>query len=228
MKIKSFGCSLIFGNDLADVNVHIGEPWSSPSRSTWPSLLAQSMGYEYECHARPGSGNLRILDKILTHASEDPSSVFVIGWSFIDRFDYTTDPVGLDHVYDLSGKSLWRTLMPIDTDQTAMVYYKNLHSQLRDKMTSLIYIKTAIDYLKQKNIKFIMTYIDELLFETEYHINSGIIDLQNYIRPHMTKFDNQTFLNFSKSKGFAISSTLHPLEDAHKSAFELIKSYNLL
>ena len=82
--------------------------------------------------------------------------------------------------------------------------------------------------LKQKNIRFIMTYMDELLFEEEFHTNVAVIDLQNYIRPYMTDFDGKTFLNYSKSKGFLISKTLHPLEEAHQAAFETIKSYNLL
>jgi len=228
MKIKSFGCSFIFGNDLVDVNEKLGEPYSSPSKFTWPSLLAQSLGYEYECHARPGSGNLRILEKILSHASQDPYSIYVIGWSFIDRFDYTVDLTGHDHVYDVTGTSLWRTVMPIDTDHKAKIYYKDLHSQLRDKFTNLIYIRTAIDVLKQKNIKFLMTYMDELLFETQFHINPAIAELQNYISPYMTKFGGKTFLDFSKHKGFDISATNHPREPAHQAAFELIRSYDLL
>jgi hypothetical protein len=92
----------------------------------------------------------------------------------------------------------------------------------------LTYIKTAVDVLKQKNIPFVMTYIDELLFETEWHCDSTIVYLQNYIRPYMTKFQDKTFLDFSRQNGFAISRTYHPLESAHQAAFELIKSYNLL
>jgi len=228
MKIKSFGCSFIFGNDLVDVNEKLGEPYSVASKFTWPSLFAQSLGYDYECHARPGSGNLRILEKILSHAAQDTHSVYVIGWSYIDRFDYTVELTGKDHVYDITGTSLWRTMMPIDDDHAAEVYYKNLHSQMRDKFTNLIYIQTAINVLTQKNIRFLMTYMDELLFETEFHVNPAMIELQNFIKPYMTKFEGKTFLNFSKDKKFDISATMHPLEEAHKAASELIKSYNLL
>ena len=53
-------------------------------------------------------------------------------------------------------------------------------------------------------------------------------ELQNYIKPYMTKFEDLTFLNWAKKKGFPISETLHPLEAAHQAAFELIKSYNLV
>jgi hypothetical protein len=44
----------------------------------------------------------------------------------------------------------------------------------------------------------------------------------------MTTFEDQTFLEWSKQKGFEISKSLHPLENAHQAAFELIKSYNLV
>jgi hypothetical protein len=227
MTLKSFGCSFIFGTDLADDNC--GAPYATSSQLTWPALLSKYLNYEYQCYARPGSGNLRILEKVLSHSNNSASDdLFVIGWTWIDRFDYTVDPTGCDHVYDLAGNNLWRTVMPIDTDNKAQVYYRDLHSQYRDKLTSLLYIKTAIDTLQQKNIPFIMTYMDELIFETKWHVTPAIIDLQNYIESHMTKFDNKSFLEYSKEKRFPISETLHPLEEAHQAAFDLIRSYNLV
>ena len=227
MILKSFGCSFIFGSDLADEDV--GEPYTLSSQLTWPSLLAKDFGYTYQCHARPGSGNLRILEKILTQASVSTADdLFVIGWSWIDRFDYTVDLTGRDHIYDLAGNNVWRTVRPINSNNIAQVYYRDLHSEFRDKFTALVNIKIAIDTLQQKNIPFIMTYMDELLFETAWHVSPAVTDLQNYVKPHMTQFENKTFLDFSKEKGFPISETLHPLEAAHQAAFELIRSYNLV
>jgi len=228
MILKSFGCSFIFGNDLADVVAHLGEPYAPPSKSTWPALLAENFGYDYQCHARPGSGNLRILEKILTQASvSTPDDLFVIGWSWIDRFDYTITLTGTAHLYDIAGDNVWHTVMPVDTSNTAKIYYKDLHSEFRDKFTTLINIKTAIDVLNQKNISFVMTYIDDLIFEDRWNTNAAIAELQNYIRPHMTTFQGLSFLDWSKQQGFAISDTLHPLESAHRAGFEIIKSYNL-
>jgi hypothetical protein len=223
MTLKSFGCSFIFGTDLADSGG--GDPYAKSSQLTWPALLAQDLACKYQCFARPGSGNLRILEKILTQASSSTSEdLFVIGWSWTDRFDYTVDLTGRDHLHDLAGNNVWRTVMPVDTDHRATVYYKDFHSEFRDKLTTLINVKTAIDTLQQKNIPFIMTYMDELVFDTRWHTTAATIDLQNYIRPYMTKFENKTFLDFSKEKGFPISETLHPLEPAHQAGFELIRS----
>jgi hypothetical protein len=82
----------------------------------------------------------------------------------------------------------------------------------------LIYIRTAIDTLKQKKIPFIMTYMDELIFEEEWHTTPAVLSLQNYIRPWMSNFADQTFLDWSRKNMYAISDLLHPLEQAHKAA----------
>lgn len=223
MTLKSFGCSFIFGTDLKDDN-H-GASYATPSQLTWPALLSKDLGYKYQCYARPGSGNLRVLEKVLAQASESESTdLFVIGWTWIDRFDYTVEPTGRDHVYDLAGLNLWKTIMPLGSDSITQTYYRDLHSEFRDKLTTLINIKTAIDTLQQKNIPFIMTYMDDLIFDTNYHTTPATIDIQNYIRPYMTQFNGKNLLEFSKEKGFKISATQHPLEDAHQAAFELIKS----
>jgi hypothetical protein len=222
MKLKSFGCSFIYGSDLADDGR--GHLFATPSRLTWPSLLANDLNYTYECYARPGAGNLRTLEKILNQAySEDPA-VFVIGWTWIDRFDYTTVPTEPTIRSEFIGDEVWKTVMPIDTDSRASNYYRDLHSQYRDKFTNLVYIKTAIDTLNQKGIPFVMTYMDELLFETQWQCTNAVKDLQNYIRPCMTTFEGSTFLDWSAKKGFPISDTLHPLEPAHQAGFELLKS----
>jgi hypothetical protein len=223
MKLKSFGCSFIYGSDLADEG--IGEPYTPSSQLTWPALLAKDLGYEYCCYARPGSGNLRILEKILTQIDQSTDcDLFVVGWSWIDRFDYTVTKTDKEHLYDVAGTNVWRTILPSDTDNKATVYYRDLHSEFRDKLTSLVNIKIAIDTLKQNNIPFVMTYADDLIFETNWNTTPAVVNLQNYIRPYMTQFDKKTFLEFSKEKGFLISETLHPLEDAHQAAFELIQT----
>ena len=64
MNLKSFGCSFIYGSDLLDT---VRPPRASrPSRATWPSLYATSLGYNYQNYAQPGSGNLQIAERILS------------------------------------------------------------------------------------------------------------------------------------------------------------------
>jgi hypothetical protein len=174
-------------------------------------LIAKKRSWEYRCFARGGSGNTQILERVLTQAALNESAFFVIGWSWIDRFDYTS-----------GNRDKWSTVMPVDTDEKAKIYYRDLHSQFRDKFTTLCAIKTAIDTLKQKNLPFLMTYMDDLIFETEWHTTPAITDLQNYIRPYVTNFEGRNFIEWSRGQGFEISSTMHPLESAHAAAAELI------
>jgi hypothetical protein len=218
MKLKSFGCSFIFGTDLADDGKGTNRP--TASKYSWPALLADRLDYEYECFARPGSGNLQIAERVLSHAVDSDSSFFVIGWTWIDRFDYTNSVINNDP--QSSKWRNWRTLMPIDTDDLATTYYKGLHTEYRDKLTSLMSIKLVIDTLNQKNIPFLMTYMDYLLFDSRWNYTPAVIDLQNYVKPYMTDFEGQNFLDWSRSNKFEISSTLHPLEPAHNKAAELI------
>jgi hypothetical protein len=217
MNLKSFGCSFIFGTDLADDGR--GGSYATPSQLTWTAHLARHLGRIYCCYARPGSGNLQILEKVLNQAAtSSDKDLFVIGWSWIDRFDY------YDSDFDPRQKRTpWNTVMPIDNTDLAKTYYKHLHSEYCDKFTSLSYMKLAIDTLNQKKIPFVMTYMDELLFDQEWHVSDSTKDLQEYIRPYMTTFEGQTFLNWSKEKGFPISATLHPLEPAHQAAFEIVR-----
>jgi hypothetical protein len=214
MILKSFGCSFIFGTDLADDGRN--GPFATGSKLSWPALLAKDLGYAYQTYARPGSGNLQILERVLSQATPDDSSLFVIGWSYIERFDY------LKNDYEKWPGTPWKTVLPHEQEDYTKCYYKHFHSQLKDKLCSLLYVKMAIDTLAQKNIPFVMTYVDELMFETEWHINPAIIDLQNYIRPYMTTFNEKTFLEFTRINGHPISATSHPLEQAHRSAADYL------
>jgi hypothetical protein len=206
MRLKSFGCSFIFGSELADDGRD--GPYATPSRHTWPALLAQKLGMEYDCYARPGSGNLHIAERVLSQAACNEKNLYVIGWTWIDRFDYT------------DRQDRWSTITPTTDTSLSHTYYRDLHSQYRDKLTSLMVIRICIDVLKQKQCPFIMTYMDDLLWETEWHTTPALTDTQNYIRPYMTNFDGLNFLAWSRKHGYPISDMLHPLESAHAAAFE--------
>jgi len=217
MILKSFGCSLIFGTDLPDLAIKFRR---EGSKFSWPAKLAQKKAADYKCYARPGAGNLQILEQILNQTKINDPATFIIGWSFINRFDY--------HRPKELTLSPWHTLMPIEQSDLACVYYRDLHSEYCDKLSSLAYIKLAIDTLTQKKISFLMTYMDETLFNCGTDVTTAVTQLQDYVKPYMTKFDGLTFLQWSQQHGFPMSKTFHPLEAAHHAAAELIESYNLV
>jgi len=211
MKIKSFGCSFIFGSDLSDLPDAkvLAKPVGTFSTLTWPAILADRLGYDYECHARPGSGNLQIAERILNECNKNDSALYIIDWTWIDRFDF---------IKSEDSWQPWGTLRPSSIEKHAESYYKNLHSEYRDKLTTLISVKTVIDILLEKDIKFIMTYEDDLLFDQRWHASLAVKELQNAVSTHITTFEGQGFFSWSRKNNYPISETWHPLEEAHKSA----------
>ena len=119
MDIKSFGCSFIFGSELSDDGVN--GPYATGSQLTWPALLAKSWGYGYQTYARPGAGNLQIAERVLNQVSNIEPALYIIGWTWIDRFDY------IDSAETAWPGTAWTTLMPTDTGNLADTYYRNLH-----------------------------------------------------------------------------------------------------
>jgi hypothetical protein len=216
LKIISFGCSITFGTDLPDSNP-MGE-FPTSSQLTWPALVAKNLGLPYETWAKGGSGNLSILDRLLNYLYYNSNDIFLINWTFIDRFDYS-DPNG--HHFD-KGHNDYLTIRPGDSDQKNDFYFRNLHSEFRDKLTNLIYIKTAVNALRSEKARFIMTAIDDLLWCQKWHAPPHMVKLQNEISPDITNFEGRNFLDWSNHRGFEISNTGHPLGEAHQSACEII------
>jgi len=225
MKVKSFGCSFIFGTDLADDGRN--GPWATASNFTWPALIAKQLNWDYKCWAHGGSGNLQILDRVLDESACHTDDFYIIGWTWIDRFDHT-DPA--------QERKNWKTLSPVTKGTTAQTYYRDLHSEYRDKITSLLYVQTAIDTLNRLKIPYLMTYMDELMFCNRWHTSPGMSEIQRRVQPCMNTFKNKTFLEWSQENNFPISNTLHPLEPAHAAAAEImlpvakkiLQNYNLV
>ena len=204
MLVKSFGCSFIFGTDLPD------QVDKKPSQLTWPAVFSQQHGYYYRCCAQGGIGNLSIADRVLEEVAQDVTALFIIGWTWIDRFDY------------INQNQTWSTIRPDSDSNLSTTYYRELHSEARDKITSLMAIRTVIDSLRERAFPFIMTYQDELLLDRKYNVTPAIGALQDYVEPYMTQFEGQTFLNWSRSKGYPESPSWHPLEEAHSAAADVI------
>ena len=216
MKLKSFGCSFVFGTDLADANDGATQLLIQPSNNTWPARIAQHLGYDYECFAWAGLGNLQILERVLGQANTEPA-VFVVNWTWIDRFDHI-------QAHDNS----WTTIRPTCTTAQSEYYYRHFHSQYQDKLTTLIMIKLAIDTLQQHGHQIVMSYMDDLIFETEWHVSPAVAELQDYIRPYMTTFEGKTFLQWCQQHGYRINARMHPLEPAHAAAADYLINQGLL
>jgi len=201
MNLRSFGCSFIYGSEL------------SSRDNTWPARIADRLGLEHHNHGIEGAGNLRIMESILTHVTKD--DICVVNWAWIDRFDFVT-------VRD----EQWHSMVPCDTHSRAEFYYRNFHSQYRDMLTNLVYVKTALDHLECMGVGYLMTYMDDLLFETvkdSWHDSRAVTGLQHELRSHMVLFQGMTFLQWSRINQYPESQLWHPLDEAHFAAADLMQ-----
>lgn len=220
MKLKSFGCSFIFGSDLQDDGRN--GPYATGSKLTFPALIAKAMGMEYLTYARPGASNLEILFWLLGEIASQEPALYMINWTYIDRFGYIREEHATKSRWNPMG---WTSIMPIDDSEVADCYHRYIHSQTRDKFDSLNIIKSAVDSLRTHGHQFVMTWTDFLLWETEWHCPPVIDYLQKQTKPYCSDFDGMSFLQWSKRHLFAISDTDHPLESAHRAAADLILSH---
>jgi hypothetical protein len=201
--IKSFGCSFVYGSELFDCTD------IDHSNLTWPALIANKLNLAYECYASPGVGNFKIYCDILANSNANDQSVYLINWTWIDRFDY------VDH------REYWNTLRPGEDNHEGKFYYKYLHSQLFDMISTASYIVSAAEHLKSLNCPFIMTYMDYNLLtpvDPDWHDPRYLEVLQHKLSKILVNFDSKNFLDWSRQHNYPISAAWHPLEDAHAHA----------
>jgi hypothetical protein len=70
--------------------------------------------------------------------------------------------------------------------------------------------------------------MDDLIIDKKYHTPAHILELQNYVMPHLTSFEDMTFLEWSRYHDYPVSDLWHPLELAHKKAADYIINHNLV
>ena len=203
--IKSFGCSFFYGSELKDRVEY------THSLFTWPALIAKQLDLGYECYALPGQGNFKIYCDILANSYRNDNSIYVINWTWIDRFDY------------VDSQEQWQTLRPAQENTTQDFYYRNLHSQLQDMITNASWIVSAAEHLASLNCSFVMTYMDHNLFtriDPNWHDPRYLEILQQKLSKVLVNFEGMNFIDWSRKKSYPISAAWHPLEDAHAAAAE--------
>ena len=216
MKLKSFGCSFIWGSELPDVPI----PGHGHSELTWPARLSRELNMPYECHAWPGRGNFFIAKQVLDQLTTTTPEFYVINWTWIDRFDFV----------EIENKDQWQTLRPGQGNHPhGDFYYRNLHSELQDKLHSLQSIKLVALELLAARQPFIMTYMDDLIFDQRWHTTPSMLTQQEFLKPlmlhwHMTDRVPETmnWAQWAVQHGHPITASNHLLESGHELIFRNI------
>jgi hypothetical protein len=209
LKLKSFGDSFVYGTDLSDAA-------NTPSKLTWPALVANQLNLEYSCLAVGGIGNSRIFNSLVYELVEYPDyqdHFYLIQWTWRDRFDYP-DPKSWR----------WQTIRPTAEDPNAEYYYRHLHSDYQDLWLSLEHIFAAQSLLEKLNCRYIMTCLDESIMHEKVNnmkqSNYTLEIIRKLVNSKINWFEGQGFLNWSRTQGFQESPLWHPLEAAHAAAAE--------
>jgi hypothetical protein len=217
-KIIGFGDSFVFGSELQ--NNHDGS-------QSWIGQAAQKLGCDYLTTAVPGCGNDAIARQIYSYFSNNPVSdtLAVINWTWTNRWDFYI----VEH-------ETWITLGPTcvpeklkdlveRTEAEDMIeFYKHRanSSLVWNKIRNLQTIYAVQSYMRQKGINSIQTYMDNHLFDTQFHAPDYIKELQNLVNPDMQRFEGMNFVEWAYHNGFPVTDPgLHPLEPAHAAACEL-------
>ena len=210
MKLKSFGCSFIWGSELPDIQLP-----KNFSNLTWPALLSRELNMPYECHANPGRGNFFIANQVLDQLALNEPSLYVVNWTWIDRFDF----------FDLNNKGHWETLRPGRGNHPhGDFYYRNLHSELRDKLHSLQLIKLVTLELLASGQPFIMCYMDDLIFDQQWHTTPSMIKQQEFTKSLMLHWgirdhDPMNWCGWAVQQGHPVTKSNHLLESGHELVF---------
>jgi hypothetical protein len=226
-KLIAFGDSFTWGSDMADTmrypefqklqeDDHTLSYLNTYSRSTWQNLAAEHLGLTYKCLAQEGCSNQTIYRRFFETATQFKSDdVISVNFTWRNRYDF----------FDVA-QAEWHTVRPGDAvnDEYAKLYYKYIQSHNWDQVESLKVINGVVDYLVQNKLKYIITCIDHLIYTDPTHSSLRIIkQLQKIHADKIVWFEGLGFHEWSKIKQFPISPMWHPLEDAHRAGFALLK-----
>jgi hypothetical protein len=193
------------------------------SKQTWPALLAEYFKFTYRCYAVPGGSNQTITRNLLQYLPFiNDTDVIIINWTYISRWDFVD-------ANELRVTTKWKTIRPGNNNKSEFekFYSTYIQSELWDKWNSLKELLMAINLLKTKKIKFIMTSLDDLILDDTFHSPSYIKNAQNDVKDHIDWFDNKGFNDWSTEHNFPRGVNGHPLEEAHIAAFKyMVNKYD--
>jgi hypothetical protein len=214
-KIVSFGDSFVFGSELAH---------NEDGSQSWIAQASRNLGATYETYAKPGCGNDYIARQIYSYfsAKSADATLAVINWTWISRWDFyivehetwiTLGPTCVpERLKDLVSQTEAEDLIEFYRDRANS-------SLLWNKFRNLQTIWAAQQYLDQKGIKSVQTYMDYELFDDTCHAPDYIKELQKLVFSPLQLFDEENFVDWSHTHGYPVTiEGMHPLEQAHTAA----------
>ena len=219
MKLLAGGCSLIYGSELQDERSSIG----GFSRSTFTALLAQQLGMEYACAARPGSGSDAIARNIVAQIDSTVSLV-VVGWTYFDRFEFHFSDVGWQNIRWQPGEDPGSRL-----PQRLRSYRHAFFGELTETYARYCYLRDMIflqNMLARMQVPYVFCSAAENMLDAAQYYDLGSEHQRLYDQINTKHWFNwpqdQSFMAWSQTESLPIGPNGHPLELAHSRSADML------
>ena len=167
MRLVAFGCSYTYGSGLSDCFVPPKGNGPIPSKFAWPQLVANELNLECINMSLPGASNKEILNTLLNFKF-DSSDVFIVMWTFLERWCILTDSEVPDKSFSFNNSSL----------ENIMQYDKVFTTE-----------DLQLDFIYRAN--FAKLYLDKLNLKN-YHLSVNPEDICPKVMP---KWNNVDFVD---------------------------------
>ena len=145
--ILALGDSFTYGLELPDCPLFKGQITNpSPSKFSYPAILAQILGKDLLNLSLPGGSNSRIFRLAIDATSKQKFDIVICGWTELSRIDVTLN--GCD--FPVSVNSAWQESHPWIGS-----YYKNHYDEDHAMQTWLAQVIALQGYFKSINQRYL-------------------------------------------------------------------------
>jgi len=248
MILVAGGDSFIWGSELADSP---NGGLNGYSLSTYPALLAKQAKLEYQCVAYPGNANNAISRMVIDYCEEhkDQNLFVFVTWTFAQRFEFRFNSPANKWTGKWYSVSSWHgsdefEFQEPDLDADTIRKFTNMffkhvgdneHYEVYSVIKEVLFLQ---NYLDLNNIPYLFTTANNIVYESDCYTRSkdkSMINLYQQINwnrwfffpagtvPIKETRSPRGFYQWAVESKYKVGPDMHPLEDAHSDAAELIK-----
>jgi lysophospholipase L1-like esterase len=179
MKILAIGDSFTYGSELPDATTVVNEGpkllYTQPSKSAWPTLLANLLNGSVTNLGLPGSGNDRIFKLAIDKTINNSYDLVICAWSYPSRLDVIYDNVEIGITPNSTWFFRYKELV------WAKDYYKFIHNNKVAYLNTFTKIIALQSYFKVNNQRYIFLNVEPWVSKLVPSHLANAIDADYYI-----------------------------------------------
>lgn len=224
-RVVSFGCSMIYGDELPDWDFHI------PSKLVAPSLMANEFNLDYKTYSMQGLGNDAISKRIGMYLLNDhqPGDFLFIGWSSLFRKELFVPEMKqtincIPNFYSLENFTHLDQPMIDDVTRVYQYYHDIIETVELDNLVNdyAQYVNILYHALENLKIPFIMV---KMLSEYKEISEDLKKILNNHPNFYLENESMMQYLSEFKEKSTLFYPGKHPNEEGQRRIAALLLDY---